>query len=243
MERVGILINRLQEQFFANTPHEQLAITAQMLLNELKVENNIAHCSKKVSVTMPFMHTSTVVDLTTESTSISEPLQLVETALINEVVTTVEDEPEVPFTIENFDTLINNSMDEEVEQSTSFEEQYIEEIAPIAESSNTFFETAFKYDYSTDNLPTLMHQKPKEVYVLNDVLMEEESVSVHTQFKEHKPEIATVLESAPIKDLKKAISINDRYVFIQELFRGDEAMFERSLKTINGFSILPEAFF
>ena len=41
--------------------------------------------------------------------------------------------------------------------------------------------------------------------------------------------------------MKKAIGINVRFVFIEELFRGDEAMYERSIKTINGFSIFPEA--
>ena len=40
---------------------------------------------------------------------------------------------------------------------------------------------------------------------------------------------------------KKAIGINDRFVFINELFRGDEVMYERSLKTINGFRIMAEA--
>jgi len=44
-----------------------------------------------------------------------------------------------------------------------------------------------------------------------------------------------------VKDLKKAIGINDRYLYINELFNGNEAMFERTLKTLNGFSILPEA--
>jgi hypothetical protein len=44
-----------------------------------------------------------------------------------------------------------------------------------------------------------------------------------------------------IRDLKKAIGINDRFLYINELFRGDENMYERSIKTINGFSILPEA--
>ena len=39
----------------------------------------------------------------------------------------------------------------------------------------------------------------------------------------------------------QAIGINDRYLFINELFRGDETMYERSLKTINGFTIFPEA--
>jgi len=39
----------------------------------------------------------------------------------------------------------------------------------------------------------------------------------------------------------KGIGVNDRFVFLNELFRGDEAMYERSLKTINSFRILPEA--
>ena len=50
-----------------------------------------------------------------------------------------------------------------------------------------------------------------------------------------------MLTEAPVRDLKRAIGINDRYVFVNELFRGDEAMYERSLKTINAFRILPEA--
>ncbi|MBC7587961.1 MAG: hypothetical protein H7178_06325, partial [Chitinophagaceae bacterium] len=61
------------------------------------------------------------------------------------------------------------------------------------------------------------------------------------KLKEQRIEVAAVLQGSPIKDLKKAIGINDRYVFINELFRGDENMYERSIKTINAFSIYPEA--
>ena len=46
-----------------------------------------------------------------------------------------------------------------------------------------------------------------------------------------------------IKELKKAIGVNDRFVFINELFQGDEVMYERSLKTIDSFKIYPEAEF
>ena len=49
------------------------------------------------------------------------------------------------------------------------------------------------------------------------------------------------LTEAAVKDLKKAIGINDRFLYINELFRGDEVMYERSIKTINSFSIFPEA--
>jgi hypothetical protein len=54
-------------------------------------------------------------------------------------------------------------------------------------------------------------------------------------------ELADTLRDSPVKDLKKAIGVNERYGFINELFRGDEAMYERSIKTINSFAIFAEA--
>jgi len=41
--------------------------------------------------------------------------------------------------------------------------------------------------------------------------------------------------------LRKAIGINDKFVFLNELFNGDEAMYDRSIKTINNFHVLQEA--
>lgn len=91
------------------------------------------------------------------------------------------------------------------------------------------------------NAPTLEQQEEKkEIYELNDMMMEGEE-SLNDKLKEEKLEVAAALHSATIKDLKRAIGINDRYLFINELFRGDVNMYERSLKTINGFSIYPEA--
>lgn len=65
--------------------------------------------------------------------------------------------------------------------------------------------------------------------------------SLNDRLKESKTELAERLKEAPVKDLRKAIGINDRFLFINELFRGDEAMYERSIKTINGFNIYAEA--
>jgi hypothetical protein len=67
------------------------------------------------------------------------------------------------------------------------------------------------------------------------------SESVNDRLKFGNQELGEVLKQEPIKDLRKAIGINDRFVFINDLFRGDEAMYERSIKTINSFSIFPEA--
>ena len=59
--------------------------------------------------------------------------------------------------------------------------------------------------------------------------------------KQGKAELMEVLKLTPVKDLRKAIGINDRFHFVNELFRGDESMYERSIKTINNFNIYAEA--
>jgi hypothetical protein len=86
-------------------------------------------------------------------------------------------------------------------------------------------------------IPTLAHQPGKE---LNEIIGVNES-SLNDKLKESVVEIGHKLTDSPIRDLKKAIGVNDRYLFISELFRGDEVMYERSLKTINSFRMFPEA--
>jgi hypothetical protein len=86
-------------------------------------------------------------------------------------------------------------------------------------------------------IPTLSHQpRSKEV---ND--NSSQSESLNDKLKQGKTELMEVLKETPVKDLRKAIGINDRFLFINELFRGDETMYERSIKTINSFNIYPEA--
>lgn len=87
-------------------------------------------------------------------------------------------------------------------------------------------------------IPTLSHQpKQKDVNEIN--IKDQESLN--DKLREGKTELFEVLKESPVKDLRKAIGINDRYVFINDLFRGDESMYERCIKTINSFNIYPEA--
>ena len=95
------------------------------------------------------------------------------------------------------------------------------------------------FDQETE-IPTLIHQTKNEQIEINDAI-NKQSKTLNDELKEEKTEIANVLQSAPVRDLKKAIGLNDRFLFINELFRGDETMYERSIKTINGFNIYPEA--
>jgi hypothetical protein len=98
-------------------------------------------------------------------------------------------------------------------------------------------EHGWKFDPLRE-IPTLAHQQ--SVKELNEVMANKES-SLNDKLKEEVKEVAHVLNDSPVRDLRRAIGINDRFVFISELFRNDEVMYERSIKTINSFRILPEA--
>ena len=97
-----------------------------------------------------------------------------------------------------------------------------------------------------EDTPTLSQQKPivpveNNQKELNEVIAQKDQTSLNDKLKEDKKELSDTLKDTPVKDLKKAIGINDRFLFINELFSGDEIMYERSIKTINGFSIYAEA--
>jgi len=95
----------------------------------------------------------------------------------------------------------------------------------------------FNFDPLTE-IPTLSQQhSTREINELLGI----RDASLNDKLKENRVEVGHVVAEHPIKDLKKAIGINDRHIFINELFRGDEVMYERSLKTINGFRIFAEA--
>ncbi len=88
-------------------------------------------------------------------------------------------------------------------------------------------------------IPTLSHQPRNGGKEVNDATLHGESLN--DKLKQGKTELVEILKETPVKDLRKAIGINDRFVFINDLFRGDENMYERSIKTINSFNIYAEA--
>ncbi len=90
-----------------------------------------------------------------------------------------------------------------------------------------------------EEVPTLYMHRGME---LNEQLLAEVP-SLNDQLKTPSLERVDKLREGPITDLRKAIGVNDRFQFVRELFRNDEDMYERSIKTINQFQIFPEADF
>ena len=124
---------------------------------------------------------------------------------------------------------------EKVEAPVVIEKQYVNakrEREPVMqEQMNLAFDPILE-------IPTLSQQH--SLKDINEAVAIQQE-SLNDRLKQSRTELAETLKETPIRDLRKAIGVNDRFVFISELFRGDEAMYERSIKTINGFNIYAEA--
>ena len=218
MERVGILINKLQEQLNKQADAKSMLVTVQMLNTELmqSMQQKNGTMGSKISVVMPYNYAAPIVDGTPKA----EPIQVDGAAVEQEVV--AEEKVSEP------------ALEPVTEVA---EEKPAEAKAEIPEIKREH--TSWIFDPS--EAPTFAHQE-KVVYELNESMVTGEA-SLNDRLKIEKIELAHVLHDVPIRDLKKAISINDRHRFIEDLFRGDETMYERSIKTINNFNNFAEAEF
>lgn len=207
MERIGVLISKLQDLYRQKAAADQIIHVVQMLHSELLLlkQQEQAPERKKIAVMMPPAGISVAVleqSMPVQSNRREDAMNIDDT---EKEATSVSDQP----------TNINNgTIQTETKASPGFN--------------------------VLEDVPTLAHQP--QVKELNEVIGKT-TPSINDRLFERKTELAEKLKEEPLKDLKKAVGVNDRFIFISELFRGDEDMYERSLKTINRFTIYPEAEF
>ena len=216
MERVETLIKKLQDQFAGNAPASQLLLTVQMLETELTHLNSSSGADKSTLISVDIPQTILPDLPPAEEERIVEILQVDEAELEAEL--------------------------EEIKRN-----------AEAMRKMSALNKPAILFESEEDQpIPTLAHHLPvvsepaiytapkKETKEINEVNAGN-NASLNDKLKQSRIDLGETLTEIPIRDLKKAIGINDRFLFINELFRGDENMYERSIKTINSFSILPEA--
>jgi hypothetical protein len=235
MERIHTLIDKLSQQKAQAAPPAHLLFTVQLLHQELLQlqGKNGSFPAKKISITLP-------VNLNLSEEALRVPYT--ETTKVKEVFV-LDQLPEEVIDEEVSVTAFSTPPPREYSlQKPATEEVYRSAAPPVsaAEPSLAFAQsTYFNTTFDTGNeAPTLPAPERRE---LHHVIAAEKKESLNDRLKENKSEVAHALKDAPIKDLRKAIAINDRFVFVRELFRGDEASYERSIKTINSFNIYSEA--
>lgn len=212
MERVVTLLQNLQQQINENLPIDRLLLTVQMVQHELT----------HLQANQPLAVNNAV--------TLSMPLQMIAHQQSAEIVAVKSAPEEKTIEILQVDEAAVQAELEEIKRNATAIQHL---------SAHTKFQTSF--EPSDVDIPTFVHQnKPLQKKEVND-LVGVENKSINDSLKEVKTELSTKLSDSPVKDLKKAIGVNDRFLFMNELFRGDEAMYEHSIKTINSFTIWPEA--
>ncbi|MCP9753196.1 hypothetical protein [Ferruginibacter sp. HRS2-29] len=239
MERVQTLTNKLHEQLASKASVNELMLTVEMLQSELLHLQSAEPAQQPA--TPVSIHVATTVQRRPllpprpEAITISEP----EPAPVAAPVPAIAPEPAPPAEEEKIVEVLQ--IDEaEVEAELEEIKRNAEERAKISAQNKPHL----LFD-PVEDIPTLTHQQSGENVPrqkeLHESIAGENKTSLNDRLKEQKTELSETLQDTPIKDLKKGIGLNDRFLFIKELFRGDETMYERSIKTINGFSIFPEA--
>jgi hypothetical protein len=229
MERVVTLSNKLQDQLNNNAPIEQLLTTVDMLQSELahlKLIQPNKEEQKQVAVKIAGNQRAFVSNSIEESSLPEE--KTVEVLQVDEAELEAELE-EIKRNAQNKNNLgVHNKpslLFDPLEEIPTLAHQYIvksPEVAPVPTPTPA---------------EPVVTQQPE----LHEKIAKATNASLNDKLKQTKIELGESLLETPIKDLKKAVGINDRFLFINELFRGDDVMYERSIKTINIFSIYPEA--
>ena len=216
MEKVKTLLRKLQQQITEGDSAELLLATVQMMQLELA-----------------YLRDKQAVDLKeSESASINLVPPVIRKPSASATYAIPEIEKKIIGILQIDEEELAAELDE-IKRNAALMQQISGQSKP-----NLVFESE-----QTD-IPTLSHQQIQQNSLQEEPtaeLLEKEIPSVNDRLKETKVEISDTLSAGPIKDLKKAIGINDRFLYINDLFEGDESAFDRSVKIINGFSIWPEA--
>lgn len=224
-QRLPVLIHKLKEQFEQNVPPTQMLGTVRQIeaeLSQMATRSTPGLSSRKVAVMMP-----SGIRPEVKNEPVAEPVMQKQPVREQQPV---KEQPAY--------------------QPKPVMETVEQEAAPVEKNGYNGYHPAKKqeqyqpaasspwaYD-PLQEIPTLSHQQG--IREINDVIGINGD-SLNDRLREERIELAHVLTETPIRDLKKAIGVNDRYVFLNELFRGDETMYERSIKTLNGFRIYQEA--
>ena len=241
MERIDILIEKLVDQQQQKAGTDQMLVTVQLLYKELlsQQQRHAASGSSKVTVVLPNAFNPASLKHTADMAA--EPVQKEEPQPARETPAPVAPEPPQPAAPKPVPAESYELKRPVVEEAPAAKEEIpVARPEPKPEPAHEPkpYEIAHPPYDPLAEMPTLVQHHPKkEVHQL----VVTPSASLNDKLKQDKTELGQVLKETPIKDLRKAIGINDKFLFVNELFRGDEAAYERSIKTINNFHILPEA--
>ncbi len=217
MERVETLFNVLTDKMLNNPSIDDLIIIVRMMESELLHLKNIDPNKKNIDAQAAIL---SIVKNESHTPSFEE--NILEADKIIEVLKVDEDEINA-----ELEEIKNNIESNNIAALRSKPVFRIDDEKGVVERNETH-----KNEFNA----TIENAKE-----LNEVILIESFSIINDEHKGETHEIIDALKVAPILDLKKAIGVNERFLYLNELFRGDENMYNKSIKAINSFSSFTEA--
>ena len=121
----------------------------------------------------------------------------------------------------------------------------IEEEAPVNEVVSVSVTEVIVESPKVDPPATTTHEVD-EAHTINKVLAkvsEKQAISLNEKLAEtnEKPTLAAKLSRKPIKDLNEEIGLNQKFLFMNDLFGGENTLYKEAIAAINGFASYSEA--
>lgn len=238
-ERVGTLVNQLQQLYQNNAPEEAMLITAKLLVSTLTqaVAQKPAAKTSNAAISLPNFPDKPIID---------HPITHIE-----EVKQDAQQlaEEKIPVFEESNLVINKNQIDELNEKlGNSLTEIKEETVAKTHDSDEGFSAMQLFDSIGMDEVPTMLlneqlnenqlvtidnDNKSLETKIPDNLTEQPIPATLNDKLKEEKTELITQLALQPITDLRKAIGINDRFQFIEFLFNKNENAFDKAIQFIN----------
>lgn len=150
----------------------------------------------------------------------------------------IEEEPEV--TEESDDEFISEEAEDEEIDDFSEEENVVDSNEDAHEVEDSEDEFVAEEETEDDELEEEPEEEDESV-PLNEKLSEGPSRIVNEQFEEPQVTIADQMQQAKVTSIMDAISINNRYMFTNELFDGDKEQFEEAVQIMENCQSFDDA--
>ena len=239
MERVETLSKMLAEKIVRKASYDDILVTVKMIESELlhlKIITPTTKYDEKLTTTVDIFKTGT------ENSTNSNQEKIIETLYVDEKE--IEEElDEIKHNIAHLSFMAAKNkpafkIDDETDEKLSINDLHSILVSKeVSINEVPFITTAILETKATEkNEPIIT--LPKEV---NEVIHAENIMSINERLNQQQHELSDKLKDTPIEDLKKAIGVNERFLYLNELFRGDDVMYDKSIKTINAFGTYEDA--
>jgi hypothetical protein len=238
MERVETLSKMLADKIEKRASYDDILVTVKMIESELQHLKTIQPIVKNVE------KPSTKIDIFRNSSddlldNEAQQEKIIEVLQINEKEVEAELE-EIRHNLNHLAFMASKNkpafkIEEQIGEPQTLKDLHPTEIVPekIQEEIVEVKETI-----TTPEIIAAPAQTPKEI---NESVQTNNVISLNDRLNMQQHEISDRLKDAPIGDLKKAIGVNERFLYLNELFRNDDINYDKSIKTINAFSNYEEA--